>query len=210
MGARSFFVLVGDYFYYKVLENELRNITSVLDVGCGARSPLSDIKKTFYSMGVDIFKPSIKKSKKLKIHDEYKVGNVLKLTTFLKKKSFDAVVALDIIEHLKKQDGFKLLDQMEQIAKRKVIVFTPYGFTQQHPYDGNPHQIHKSGWYVSDFTKRGYHVRGMRGFRFIRGECATIKYKPWFFWGVISSLSQIFTYFFPSLSYQLIAIKKLS
>lgn len=209
MKLRSLFVNLGDFFYYAILRKELKGVKSVLDVACGASSPLGAIKKTFYSVGVDIFKPSIIKSKKARIHDEYKLGDVLQLTAFLKKKSFDAVVGLDIIEHLEKQQGYKLLKQMELLAKKKVIILTPYGFTQQHPYDKNPYQIHKSGWYPSDFTKKGYRVYGMRGLRFIRGECATIKYKPWLFWGTVSSLSQFLTYFTPSISYQLIAIKKL-
>ncbi len=209
MQFRAILVRLGDVFYYRSIQKELKGMKSVLDVGCGAYSPIASLKKTFYSVGVDIHEPSIKKSKKQKIHDDYKIGNVLKLSTFLKKKSFDAVLGLDIIEHLEKKEGILLLKQMESIAKKKVVILTPYGFTQQHPYDKNPYQIHKSGWYPSDFTKRGYKVYGMRGLRFIRGECATIKYKPWIFWGIVSSLSQYVTYFFPSISYQLIAIKKI-
>lgn len=209
MNLRKIFVVVGDYFYYSSLQKELRGMETVLDVACGARSPLSEFKKTFYSVGIDIFKPSIEKSKKAKLHDEYKIGNVLSLDKFFKKKSFDAIVALDIIEHLEKKDGFKLLDQMEKIAKKKIIILTPYGFTQQHPFDKNPHQVHKSGWYPNEFLKKGYNVFGMRGFRFIRGEYATIKYKPWFLWGLISTLSQFVVFKFPQISYQLLAVKYL-
>lgn len=209
MIIRQRLIKLGDLFYYKTLEQALSNIESVLDVGCGGNSPLSRIKKKFYSVGVDIFRPSIKKSKRVKIHDEYKLGNILKINAFFKPKSFDAVIALDVIEHLEKKDGLKLLKDMESIAKKKVIVLTPYGFTKQNPYEDNPHQVHKSGWAISDFQKLGYKVYGMRGLRFIRGECATIKYKPWFFWGTISMLSQFFVYFFPKLAYQLFAVKEI-
>lgn len=205
---RKVLVKLGDSFYYSTLQKELNGVKTVLDVACGARSPLAEFRKKFYSVGIDIFKPSIEKSKKAKLHDEYKVGNVLNLDKFFKNKSFDVVVALDIIEHLEKKDGLKLLEQMEKIAKDKVIVLTPYGFTQQHSYDKNPYQIHKSGWYPKEFSKRGYKVLGMRGFRFIRGEYATIKYKPWLFWGIISTFSQYISFMFPDISYQLIAIKK--
>jgi|SRR3989344_9094138 len=209
MNIRKVFVTLGDLFYYKILEKELLGMDTVLDVGCGADSPLAQVKKTFYSVGVDIFEPSIKKSKKKKIHDDYKIGDILNLSKFVKKKSFDGVVALDIIEHLEKKDGYTLLKQMELIAKKRVIVLTPYGFTQQHPYDENPYQIHKSGWYDEDFKKLGYTVYGMRGFRFIRGECATIKYKPWFFWGILAVLSQFVVYKYPSAGYQLLAVKNI-
>jgi len=210
MPIRQKLVDLGDLFYYRILQSELSGMNSVLDIGCGARSPLADLKKTFYSVGVDIFEPSIRQSEKAKLHDEYILGDILKLKKILKQRKFDVVVALDIVEHLEKKDGWKLLEEMERVAKKKVIILTPYGFTQQHPYEENPYQIHKSGWYPEEFKKLGYQVYGMRGLRFIRGECATIKYKPWFFWGIISSLSQFVTFFFPSLSYQLIAVKNKS
>lgn len=200
---------LGDFFYYQSLEKNLKNAESVLDVGCGGSSPLGKVKKTFRSVGLDIFEPSIKKSKKAKIHDDYKLGDIKKVNTFFKPKSFDAVVALDIIEHLTRKEGLDLLEKIEKIAKKEIIILTPNGFTNQDPYDNNPFQIHKSGWTAGDFRKRGYRVFGMRGLRFIRGECATIKYKPWFFWGTISVLSEVFTYFFPYFAYQLFAVKEI-
>lgn len=210
MRLRSFFVWIGDLVYYKSLEKELSGMDSVLDVGCGSWSPMVHVNKSFYSVGIDIHKPSIDEIKKKKIHDSYVVGDVLKLGKYFKEKSFDAVIALDVIEHFKKKEGLHLIKQMEKIARKKVIIFTPYGFTIQHPSKDNPFQEHKSGWLIDDFVKMRYNVYGMRGFRFIRGEYATIKYKPWFFWGSVSTLSQFFTYFFPELSYQLLAVKKIN
>lgn len=210
MNLRNFLIKLGDSWYYSTLARELKGIESVLDVGCGSNSPLSQVKKKFYSLGVDIFKPSLEKSKKAKIHDDYKVGNVLKIDTYFEPKSFDAVIALDVIEHFPKSDGRQLIQIMEKIAKKKVIIFTPFGFTQQHPYEENPFQVHKSGWYIKDFQKRGYKIYGMRGFRFIRGEYATIKYKPWFFWGVVAWFSQFLVFFFPQIAYQLLAVKNFS
>lgn len=209
MSMRQALVNVGEYFFYKTLEKELTNCQSVLDVGCGNSSPLGKVKKTFHSVGVDVYKPNIDESKKTGIHDRYKLGDVLAIDAFFKPKSFDAVIALDIIEHLGKRDGWKLIEKMENIAKKKVLILTPYGFTQQHPYDGNPYQKHKSGWYISDFTKQGYNVYGMRGFRFIRGEFATIKYRPWFLWGTFSVLSEYLVFFMPKLAYQLLAVKRI-
>lgn len=210
MAIRQWLVEIGDLAYFKALEKELKGMESVLDIGCGENSPIAKFKKNFYSFGIDVFRPSIQISKKAQIHDDYKVGDILKIDRFFNPKSFDAVIALDVVEHFPKKDGLKLIALMERIAKKKVIIFTPYGFTQQHPYDGNPFQKHKSGWNIEELRKMGYKVYGMRGFRFIRGEYATIKYKPWFFWGALSTVSQFFVYNYPNLAYQLLAVKKIS
>lgn len=209
MDIRTKLVSFGDSLYYQTLEKELTGMKSVLDLGCGGKSPLAKVKKTFYSVGFDIFKKSIEKSKKVHIHDAYKQGDVMKIDTYFKKKSFDCVVALDLIEHLPKRDGFALLKKMETLARKKVIVLTPNGFYKQEPYEENPFQMHKSGWVLEDFTMQGYKSFGMRGIKYLRGEYATITLRPWIVWAAISVLSQPFFYFLPSMSYQLLAIKKL-
>jgi SAM-dependent methyltransferase len=183
---------------------------SVLDVGCGKNSPLAKVKKHFYSVGVDLFKESIQKSKKLHIHDEYILCDVTKLDTKIKQKSYDAVIALDLIEHLNKDEGKRLLQSVEKIAKKKVIIMTPNGFYKQEPYEKNPYQIHKSGWSTSDFASLGYTVYGIRGFKQIRGEYATIRWQPWILWGLIASVSQYFLIPFPRFSYQIFAVKNIT
>ena len=210
MTLRQFLVFVGDLLYYKVIEKELFGAKMVLDVGCGSWSPLANVKKTFYSVGIDIHKPSIGEIKKKKIHDEYKIGDVLKIDKFFKPKSFDVVLALDVIEHFEKKESLNLIKQMEKIAKKKVVILTPNGFAKQDAYDGNLFQEHKSGWNISDFRRLGYKVFGIRGLRFLRGGegGATIKFKPWFLWGAISTLSQPLCFFIPQIACQLLAVKE--
>jgi SAM-dependent methyltransferase len=209
MFLRNLFISIGDAQYYHVLSNALANARSVLDVGCGKESPLRNVKKTFRSIGVDIYKQSIQKSKASHIHDAYIEGDVTKLKKYVKQKSFDVVIALDLIEHLTKKEGFQLMADMERTATKRVIIMTPNGFYHQDSFEGNSHQVHQSGWETSDFSKRGYTVYGLRGLRWIRGEYATIRFKPWFFWGIVSFLSQPFVYFLPKLAYQLFAVKEL-
>lgn len=210
MNIRKFLTNLGDLFYYKKLQSELKEASSVLDLGCGSQSPLAKIKKKFFLVGVDIFKPRIRQSKKKKIHNQYLVGDVLEIDKFFKKNSFDTVVALDLIEHLEKKDGLRLLKKMELIAKKKIIILTPNGFTKQDQDENNPYQVHQSGWTSEEFKKRDYKVYGMRGLKFIRGEYATIKYQPWFFWGLISTISQFLVYYLPEFAYQIFAVKELN
>ncbi|SRR5258708_7910618 len=198
-----------DMYYYFILFYYLKDAESVLDVGCGANSPLGKVKKTFKSEGIDIFEPSIIASKKLGIHDLYKIGDIKKLSSYYKPKSFDIVIALDVIEHLKKNQALALIKEMEKIARKKVILLTPNGFHHQAHLDGNLHQEHLSGWTVADFQKNNYKTRGIRGLKNLRGEYASIKIKPWILWGTISFISEPLLYYFPKQSYHLFAFKNL-
>lgn len=201
-------VSAGDIFYFSCLRNSLDGCASVLDLGCGDNSPLRNIKSVTYSVGFDAFRESVEKSKKKRIHTEYRLGDLKKIDKYFNNKSFDAVVALDVIEHLDKKESIDLIKKMEKIARKKVVILTPNGFYHQDAYGSNPYQVHKSAWTAKELQKLGYSVRGLRGLKYLRGEYATIKHKPWIVWGTVAFLSEIILYFFPTFSYHIFAIKK--
>lgn len=191
------------------LNSLLSDCDSVLDLGCGDNSPIGFIDRKEYLVGVDGFKKSIDKSRKLNIHDKYLHKNILEVRKDFKKNSFDAVIALDVIEHLKKKDGYKLIKLMDHLASKKVVLLTPNGFVNQTGED-NGLQEHLSGWSVSDFRKLGYKVLGRYGLKGLRGEKAELKYKPKILWGLISEISNIFyTRKKPRKAYSLLATKEL-
>lgn len=199
-----------DTFLQLSLSSCLNGSEKVLDVACGPYSPLRLVKRNFKSEGIDIFKPSLDLSKKRKIHDTYKQGNILHLDKYYKPRSFDSVICLDVIEHFKKKEAKVLIQKMEKIAKKNVVLMTPNGFYHQGHLHGNPYEEHKSGWSVKDLTQLDYKVYGLRGLKFFRGEHASIIKKPWLFWAVLAFISEPVLYFLPELSYQLIAIKTVS
>lgn len=209
MKIKEIIIRYRDIFYYIALSNSLKDCKTVLDVGCGNNSPLANVKKTFVSHGIDIFGPDVKISKSSKIHNSYTNGDIRKLNTYFKPKSFDAVIALDVVEHLQKKDSLTLIKRMENIARKKVIILTPNVFYRQKPIQGNPYQEHLSAWNIKDFVKLGYIVKGLRGFKYLRKEFATIHLKPWLFWAVIVLLSEPILWHFPNVSYHLYAVKNL-
>jgi hypothetical protein len=79
--------------------------------------------------------------------------------------SFDVVTNIDGVEHLDHDDAIRLLNQMELIARRKVIVFTTDGYVKNEPEKtwgiegGDDYQRHRSGLTAKDYEKRGYEVR---------------------------------------------------
>lgn len=194
-----------------MLEKECAGCESLLDVGCGARSPIWTFSKRIPRVvGVDNFQPSIDKSKADGIHNEYQRMDVLDIGAAFPAASFDAVIALDLIEHLQKEDGLQLIAMMERLARRKAIIFTPNGFREQREFDGNVSQVHMSGWEVKEMRARGYRVRGVHGWKALRGEFANIKWKPRKFWTAISVLSLPWTTRFPKRAYHILCVKDMA
>jgi SAM-dependent methyltransferase len=140
-----------------MLNKEARTI---LDVGCGRGEPMSFINRhrQFYAVGADIFRPYLKKCKQQGIHDEYIQCDVRYLP--FSSKSFDLVLCIEVLEHLRKDEGKGLLQELERVAKKQVLLSMPVGKFVQHAHDSNPYQEHKSSWFPSEFRGRGYIIRG--------------------------------------------------
>ena len=64
-------------------------------------------------------------------------------------KKYDVANCSDGIEHLIKEDGFRLIEKMKKISSKQIL-FTPLG--EYMVEVGNPDpKCHKSGWVSSDF-----------------------------------------------------------
>ena len=190
----------------KYLRKELFNCDTVLDLGCGYNSPIQHLNVPF-SVGVEKFEPYLKESKEKGIHNQYIKADITKIE--FRPKSFDAVLCIEVLEHLTKEAGYQLIKKMEKWARKKVIIFTPNGYVYQDGYDNNPFQEHKSGWGVKELEELGFKVFGINGWKKLRGYKASIKYKPSFLWERISDLTQKITYYYPKLAFQLFAAKEI-
>ncbi len=76
-------------------------------------------------VGIDIFKSYLDEAKGKGVYQELILGDVRHLP--LKDKSFDVVICMEVLEHLEKVDGEKLLGELERVAKRQVLLSTPVG-----------------------------------------------------------------------------------
>lgn len=199
------------------LKQELRSCESVLDLGCGQSSPLQFSKNIKNSTGVEIFQPYLEETKKRKIHTEYIEKKVEDID--FPENSFDAVILLEILEHLPEETGYAMLEKAEKWAKKKVIVSTPNGFLPQRARDGNLLQEHLSGWSMETMEKLGFQCRGLSGWKWLRQEAPSdnekgglffsIRVRPKPFWFVVATLSQLATYFFPKYAFEIFCIKKI-
>lgn len=192
------------------LINELKDCSSILDLGCGPHSPLGRIKQklkpNLYSVGVDGFDPYLEGNKKNNIHSTYIKSNIFDIS--FPEKSFDCAILLDVIEHFEKDDFLKFISKLEKITK-KIIIFTPNGFVKQDKYDGNDYQIHKSGWTAEDMTKLGFKCLGVCGLKSLRGELAITKIRPIFLGNIISNITEPVVYNRPKLAFSLMCVKNI-
>ena len=175
----------------------------------GSDSPLGKMKLSLHKEGVDVFEPAILESKKKGLHNKYRIIDILDIDKVYSEKSFDAVVALEVIEHFEKQKAIELIKKMESIAKKRVLISTPNGFLAQEILKNNPYEVHKSGWCEDELKDIGYKCYGIRGLKFIRGEKGRIKYKPWIFWGILAAISELLIFFYPKKSFGIFAVKHL-
>ncbi len=146
---------------YLNITNLIPKDSTVLDLACGCGNPFKSLKFPLL-VGVDIFK----KKFYMPEYDLVIFYDVRKITDLFLEKSFDVVIAIDAIEHLEKEEGFKLIEDAEKLARKKVIFFSPLIWSKnkaavENPNYwsyGNPYNYHKSSWNSNDFTQRGYKI----------------------------------------------------
>lgn len=171
------------------LRHALRDCETILDIGCGPASPLQQLEFDRL-VGLEGYRPAYETAVRNKTHHELVCENLSELDRLFAPKQFDACVALDVIEHLPKEVGLKLMASMERIAAKKVVFFTPKGFLPQHHLENNDLQEHLSGWEPEEMQGHGYRVTGLLGPKCLRGEFHSLKYWPKIFWGLVSLLGQ--------------------
>ena len=121
----------------------------VLDVGCGTKNILGKIKLQNITT-LDAwpkFEPDI-------LHD---LNN---LPLPMKDNSFDIILLFDVIEHLDKKAGIRLLEELKRVTRKHILVLTPLWWTPNDdytkdtnsPYYGNVFNIHKCLWESHEFV----------------------------------------------------------
>lgn len=137
-----------------------KEIVSILDVACGLAFKAKYLPAKI-RVGVDIHEPYFE-------HIESDVPYVVvkydvrKLREIFMPKSFDLVIGCDIIEHLEKHESVQLIKDMEEIARKAVIIECPQGFIPQDidilGYGGDHWQTHRCGWEPKELRALGYKV----------------------------------------------------
>src|SRR5437867_859565 len=85
------------------------------------------------------------------LYNEIHIGDARELIP--KLLPYDVIFMGDIIEHLEKQQGFRLLRDAVEKSKKAVIVSTPRNETEQGDLCANELERHRSLWSAKDFRK---------------------------------------------------------
>ncbi len=190
---------------------------TILDIGCndGITMLFLNRRKQYHATGMDISSEAIRMASARKTHDKYITGNILDLS--FDENSYDLVLCMQMLEHLTKEDGYKLIDKMEKIARRQVIITTTVGFHELLNHPETSGADHQSGWTIEEFRKRGYKVKGNK-LRIERYPGNIIyKHFTWLipihsaFWLILGVIWAPLPYYFPAIfAFDMVCIKNLN
>ncbi len=205
--VRSTFPQVMFAAYVHEMRRQLADCRTCLDIGCGANSPVRFLGFD-YSVGIEGYPPLLEAAKQNKSHSEHLLCDAREIAGRFKPGQFDCCVALDLIEHLSKEDGLRFLRDMEAIASKKVLLFTPNGFLPQASTEGDL-QEHLSGWEPAEMRALGYQVLGMHGHRLLRGELHEHRIRPRSLSGIASLTTHVlYTRSHPESAAALLCVKQ--
>jgi len=143
------------------------DIVTVLDIGCGMLYPPFDAMEhdilgscfsRYQITGIDACQACIDWRLKNGPPGNYYLQDAKCLGS---DQCFDLVVAHHVIEHMTKEDGRQLIDKIEQIATKQIIIGAPIGFSDNSGMEKkrqNPYEKHLCGWEPEEFEKLGYKV----------------------------------------------------
>ena len=144
----------------------ISNINSWVDLGSGNGNVVQELKwNNEAKIKISIDKYPQKFSTEWIFVDDFDI---------ILNKNYDLFTAIDMIEHLPKEDGINLINKIDKYFNNKMF-FTPKGFLRQdettHPelIAANPWQKHISGWDVTDFNNLGYETILLKDFHYPRG-----------------------------------------
>lgn len=188
-------------------------VKSMLDLGAG-RNDLSEMchAHSIRQLLLDLNYPSEKRRDYHRV--QVSITNHLEvlraIQDFSGDSKVDAVICIQTLEHLTREDGILLLENICDYAYKLVVVETPNGFVYQEGTLDNPFQAHLSGWNYEDFHKLGYSIVGTFGLKFLRQSSNKGAFKI-YFKGLRTFELLVCKYFvfrfFPKLSYNIFAYK---
>ena len=182
-----------------------QNRMTILDVGAGFGIwgyLMRTLRRPSLLVGLDIDTNYLSALKKHKIYDCLIQASASALP--IRNRIFDYVLAAEIIEHLPKLDGEKMILELERVCLQKIILTTPNGYLRQHLDNIPRSEIHRSSWSAKEFRKRGYKVRGIG----LKGSSKWRSEKGLTLYGALNHFSILISFFLSEISEYILAVKR--
>lgn len=193
---------------------------TILDLGCGngnnMKLIISKLKGNFKVTGMDVSISNLEQAEACGIYEQLVLGNLNEELPF-EGKTYDVVVLFEVLEHLPKNEGSGLLQKMESVARKAVIVSTPAYLDRKRRgtvdediayylelYKDTPTMMpHISVWTAEEFKTRGYIPKRANGIH--------VPWLPSYLNLAIAALSAPFSYaFLPYIPASLVAVKRVA
>jgi hypothetical protein len=71
------------------------------------------------------------------------------------KPIYDAILAIDVIEHLRKDTGRKQMERLMNLAQKVFILSIPIVEYPQGAIMGNPYEVHRASWREDEILEIG-------------------------------------------------------
>jgi len=147
---------------------------TVLDLGCGY-GHWGHLLRTHYHSddpalaaqvtGVDIHEGNVAFCRSTGVYDALECADALEFLALCPAGAFDTIIATELIEHLDKEAGERLLVEVARVAAEIAILSTPnweYLRPGAMTMTGfNEHEHHVSHWTAPELRRRGFTVRGV-------------------------------------------------
>lgn len=180
-----------------------------LDLGCGTGSKLPHDRLRWF--GVDVHLPSLLQARRKRIYQGLVCASVINIGDWIRPKSVDVVIAVDLIEHFNKKESMSLIHAMESIARKLVVILTPNGFVRQdnRVVKENPYMQHRSGWTVNEMAGLGYRVVGYNGWKGFVGPRGYVRRRLVNLFQILMIISRPWVECRPELAFHLLCLKSM-
>lgn len=144
-----------------------KRCTTLLDLGCRDGWHTADLPGITRHVGVEIWPEALERGRVKAAagglpHFEGVLDEALAYLKAQEDGAFDAVLAIDLLEHLPKENGLEFIAEMGRVAGRLAVIWTTFGLVSQGPYDvdgnPNPHEEHLWGPMPADFINQGWKI----------------------------------------------------
>lgn len=135
------------------------HIKTIVDVGVGEGTYRKLLGDKYEWIGVEIWKPYVKKYHLKKLYPTLYVSNFFDV---MDKLEGDCIIFGDVLEHMTKSEA-KMAINWANAHFPYVVISTPVEM-EQGPYDGNPYEEHKSVWTMEEINSMipgNFEIRGI-------------------------------------------------